>query len=273
MRPTTTVGNTMTEIPLHRLYSHYSSCRGACASSTPQRCSCSAWVTCSRSSTCSTRTPDGRRQPHDVADLSATSCSLRRQRKGLQAGIGAARADVDHAAGRRDQASSSPGYRTAPTAQNTRATSSPALEKRCMSCHDGTAIPTCRISAATTTQEGDRTGHGNRRLHSGSRFAHSFVRDNVHILYRGHHFQPCLPAAGVAQVPVVGLPFGHCSSTSPSWYLVKVSHPFAWVVMAAGALMGLCSPPCGLSSMYQMWFSATPTPIARERAAILPALD
>ena len=38
--------------------------------------------------------------------------------------------------------------------------------------------------------------------------------------------------------------------------------PFAWVVMCAGATMGLCFAFMWVVSMYQMWISPTPSKVA-----------
>ena len=43
---------------------------------------------------------------------------------------------------------------------------------------------------------------------------------------------------------------------------MKLYHPFAWVTMGAGALMGLCFAFMWVISMYQMWFSRTPRAVA-----------
>ena len=49
-----------------------------------------------------------------------------------------------------------------------------------------------------------------------------------------------------------------------SWYFTKLYHPFAWVVMFAGAVMGMCFAFMWVVSMYQMWFSTTP-PVVEQR--------
>jgi hypothetical protein len=50
-----------------------------------------------------------------------------------------------------------------------------------------------------------------------------------------------------------------------SWYFTKLYHPFAWVVMIAGAAMGMCFAVMWCVSMYQLWFSKTP-PVIEQRA-------
>jgi hypothetical protein len=43
-----------------------------------------------------------------------------------------------------------------------------------------------------------------------------------------------------------------------SWYLVKLYHPFAWLTMGAGAMLGLSFAFMWVTSMYQMWIGRTP---------------
>ena len=61
---------------------------------------------------------------------------------------------------------------------------------------------------------------------------------------------------------VVALPFLAVITDVSSWYFTKLYHPFAWVVMFAGATMGLCFAFMWVVSMYQMWFSRVPSPVA-----------
>ena len=50
-----------------------------------------------------------------------------------------------------------------------------------------------------------------------------------------------------------------------SWYLVKLYHPFAWVTMAAGAVMGVSFATAWFISMYQMWVGSTPAPVLQRK--------
>jgi hypothetical protein len=54
--------------------------------------------------------------------------------------------------------------------------------------------------------------------------------------------------------------------------MVKVFHPFAFVTMGAGALMGLSFAVMWLTSMYQMWFSITPKPVAQRGEVRTPVV-
>jgi hypothetical protein len=55
-----------------------------------------------------------------------------------------------------------------------------------------------------------------------------------------------------------------------SWYFTKLYHPFAWVVIFAGALMGTCFAVMWLTTMYQMWLSKPPEAILRRMGGDIP---
>jgi len=55
-----------------------------------------------------------------------------------------------------------------------------------------------------------------------------------------------------------------------SWYLTKLYHPFAWVVMLAGGLMGACFAFMWVVTMYQLWFSPTPPQVVGREGGDIP---
>ena len=89
----------------------------------------------------------------------------------------------------------------------------PTLDQRCMSCHDGTQSAPAEPQRLRQRQEGDRAGHRRQCLHARSRLAHPPVRRHVHLLHRGPHLQPCLRPAGVVQVRASS----RCPSPRSSW--------------------------------------------------------
>ena len=66
---------------------------------------------------------------------------------------------------------------------------------------------------------------------------------------------------------VIALPFVAVMIDVSSWYFTKLYHPFAWVVMCAGATMGLCFAFMWMVSMYQLWVSPTPAKVTQRQAA------
>jgi hypothetical protein len=70
---------------------------------------------------------------------------------------------------------------------------------------------------------------------------------------------------------VVALPFVCIVIDVGSWYLVKVYHPFAWVTMGSGAVMGMSFAFMWVVSIYQMWFGRTPSPVAQRSSGDMPS--
>jgi hypothetical protein len=66
---------------------------------------------------------------------------------------------------------------------------------------------------------------------------------------------------------VIALPFLAVMTDVSSWYFTKLYHPFAWVVMSAGAIMGLCFAFMWIVSMYQMWVSPTPSRVSKREGS------
>ena len=62
---------------------------------------------------------------------------------------------------------------------------------------------------------------------------------------------------------VVAAPFVFVATDISSWYMVKIYHPFAWVTMAAGGLMGISFATMWFISMYQMWIGKTPAAVLK----------
>ena len=60
------------------------------------------------------------------------------------------------------------------------------------------------------------------------------------------------------------------SNPFSSWYFTKLFHPFAWMVMAAGALMAFCFAVMWVTTMYQLWFSRPPAPVIQRLGGDIP---
>ncbi len=56
-----------------------------------------------------------------------------------------------------------------------------------------------------------------------------------------------------------------------SWFLTKLYHPFAWLVIGGGALMAACFAFMWVVTLYQMWFSRPPRAVL-DRSADIPTL-
>jgi hypothetical protein len=68
---------------------------------------------------------------------------------------------------------------------------------------------------------------------------------------------------------VMVMPFLGLVADVSSWYFTKLYAPFAWVVMAAGGVIGLSFAYMWFVSMYQMWIGRVPAAVAgRGRADV-----
>ncbi|MGB8576535.1 MAG: hypothetical protein WCD56_08210, partial [Pseudolabrys sp.] len=71
---------------------------------------------------------------------------------------------------------------------------------------------------------------------------------------------------------IVALPFLAIVCDVSSWYFTKLYHPFAWVVIAAGGLMGMCFAFMWLVTMYQLWFSRPPAMVRERERVDIPVI-
>jgi hypothetical protein len=69
---------------------------------------------------------------------------------------------------------------------------------------------------------------------------------------------------------VVAVPFAAVIVDISSWYLTKLYHPFAWLVLLSGGLMGVCFAFMWLTTMYQLWFSPAPPAVLKREGGDIP---
>jgi len=141
----------------------------------------------------------------------------------------------------------------------------PVVQRRCALCHDGSNphLPNLvgydNLKKVTQQDTGTdvftlvRVSH----IHlfgltfiffvMGTMFHHAYVRP---IWFK------CL---------VVAAPFLAIAADIGSWYLTKVWHPFALVLILAGALMAASFAFMWLVTMYQLWFSKPPRMVIERR--------
>ncbi|MBX3702730.1 MAG: protein S100 [Steroidobacteraceae bacterium] len=140
------------------------------------------------------------------------------------------------------------------------------LNERCMSCHDGSNPHLSNLSGYDNVMKVTEQDTGADiftlvRVSHIHLFGISFIFFIVGLIFSHAYVRPVW-----FKVLVTTLPFVAVMTDVSSWYFTKLYQPFAWVVMAAGATMGLCFAFMWVVSMYQMWISPTPAKV-RERAA------
>ncbi|MDH5578019.1 MAG: hypothetical protein OEZ09_06135 [Betaproteobacteria bacterium] len=132
------------------------------------------------------------------------------------------------------------------------------LDGRCMTCHDGSNPHLPNLNGydnVLKVTERD-TGAGIFTLVRVSHihfFGLAFVFFILGTIFSHAYVRPVW-----FKCTVVGLPFISLTLDIGSWYFTKIYHPFAWVVMIGGALMGLSFAFMWVVSMYQMWFTRPP---------------
>jgi hypothetical protein len=146
----------------------------------------------------------------------------------------------------------------------------PILDKRCMSCHDGSNphLPNLngyeQLKKVTELDTGAdvftlvRVSH----IHL---FGLTFIFFIMGLVFSHAYVRPVW-----LKGTLIALPFVCVVADVSSWYFTKLYHPFAWVVMGAGAAMGMCFAAMWVISMYQMWLSKTPPPVEQRKAGAIP---
>jgi len=139
----------------------------------------------------------------------------------------------------------------------------PVMDKRCLACHDGSNPHLPNLNGYDNVKKvtGQDTGADIFTLVRVSHihlFGLTFIFFIVGTIFSHAYVRPVW-----FKCVVVALPFLSVAVDVSSWYITKIYHPFAWVVMAAGAVMGMCFAFMWVVSMYQMWFSRTPPAVTQ----------
>lgn len=147
------------------------------------------------------------------------------------------------------------------------------LDQRCLTCHDGSNPHLSNLSNYDTVKKTTEMDTGTDvftlvRVSHIHMFGITFIFFLVGLIFSHAYLRPVWMKS-----VIMALPFIAITLDVASWYLTKVYHPFALVTMAAGGLMGMCFTLQWGVSMYQMWFSRTPTAVALRREVDLPAGD
>lgn len=137
----------------------------------------------------------------------------------------------------------------------------PILDKRCISCHDGSNPHLPNLSnfdnvKKTTEQDTGTDIFTLVRVSHIHLFGITFVFFIMGLMFSHAYFRPIWLKCSIVAAPFVALVLD-----VSSWYFTKLFHPFAWVVIIAGALMGLSFAFMWFTTMYQLWFSKPPAPV------------
>lgn len=142
----------------------------------------------------------------------------------------------------------------------------PTIEKRCMACHDGSNPHLYNLNGYDNIKKVTEQDTGTDiftlvRVSHIHMFGITFIFFILGTVFSHAYIRPLW-----IKYTVMGVPFICLAVDISSWYMVKIYHPFAYVTMSAGALMGLCFATMWVTSMYQMWIARTPAAVANRTA-------
>jgi hypothetical protein len=146
----------------------------------------------------------------------------------------------------------------------------PTLEKRCMSCHDGSNphLPNLNTYGNLKKVTEQDTGANIATL---VRVSHIHLFGLTFIFFiMGTMFSHAYVRPVWFKCVVVAAPFVAIVMDVSSWYFTKLFHPFALVVIAAGGVLALCFATMWVVTMYQLWFSAPPAPVLQRLGGDVP---
>jgi len=143
----------------------------------------------------------------------------------------------------------------------------PILDKRCMSCHDGSNPHLPNLNGYDNLKKLTEKDTGTDvftlvRVSHIHLFGLTFVFFIMGLMFSHAYVRPVWFKSAVVATPFlcIVLDIG-------SWYITKLYHPFAWVVMLAGGVMGMSFAFMWGVTMYQLWFSKPPAPVVEREIA------
>ena len=133
------------------------------------------------------------------------------------------------------------------------------FDQRCMACHDGSNPHLPNLNGYDNVLKVTERDTGTAlftlvRVSHIHFFGIAFVFFVLGTIFSHAYVRPVWFKCAVVAFPFVAL-----TLDIGSWYFTKVFHPFAWVVIAGGGLMALSFTYMWVISMWQMWFSKPPS--------------
>ncbi len=146
----------------------------------------------------------------------------------------------------------------------------PILDKRCMACHDGSNPHLPNLSSYDELKKVTEMDTGTP-FFTLVRVSHIHLFGMTFIFFiMGYMFSHAYVRPVWLKCLIVGLPFCSILIDIFSWYLTKLYHPFAYVVMLGGGLNGVSFAFMWVVTMYQMWLMKPPASVLRRMGGDLP---
>ncbi|MFI5248303.1 MAG: elongation factor-1 alpha, partial [Nitrospirales bacterium] len=148
----------------------------------------------------------------------------------------------------------------------------PILDRRCMTCHDGSNPHLPNLSGYDNLKKVTEKDSGANistlvRVSHIHLFGLTFIFFIVGLMYSHAYVRPVW-----FKCTIIAFPYFAIVLDVSSWYFTKLYHPFAWVVVGAGALMGLCFAFMWVTTISQMWFTTTPSAIIQRKEGDIPII-
>lgn len=136
----------------------------------------------------------------------------------------------------------------------------PLMEKRCVACHNNNNPHLPSFEGYEKVLKVAEKDHGASaptliRVSHIHLFGLTFIFFIVSFVFSHAYMR----SEGLKSLIII-LPFLSIIADIASWYITKVNHAFAWVVIGSGAVMGTCFAIMFFISMWQMWISRTVPP-------------
>ena len=132
------------------------------------------------------------------------------------------------------------------------------IAENCLECHDGSNPHLSNFDSYENIQEVVAMDTG-ADMHTLVRVSHIHLFGLTFIFFiLGFIFSHAWVRPVWFKSVVLTMPFVCLVADVSSWYFTKIYSPFAWVVMVAGAFMGMSFAFMWITSMYQMWFYKVP---------------
>jgi hypothetical protein len=138
-----------------------------------------------------------------------------------------------------------------------------AIDKRCLSCHDGSNPHLPNLNGYDNLKKVTERDTGTD-VFTLVRVSHIHLFGLTFIFFiMGFIFSHAYVRPVWFKCTIVALPFVAIAVDVSSWYFTKLFPPFAWILIFSGVVMGLCFAFMWVVSMYQMWFSRAPQPVVQ----------
>jgi len=139
----------------------------------------------------------------------------------------------------------------------------PAIDRYCLSCHDGSNPHLANLDGYDNMREVIQQDTGMDiftlvRVSHIHLFGLTFIFFIIGLIFSHAFLRPVW-----LKCAVVGAPFLGLTMDVSSWYFTKLFNPFAWMVLVSGALMASSFAFMWLVSIYQIWIYRLPDDIAQ----------